>query len=383
MKRKNIHNSIYSYTYNDEGIRVAKYGNGKAHKYYVDGDRILGENITSGEKTDKLKYYYDQMGVCGFRYNNAEYYYQKNAQGDIKYILDNSGSIVVKYEYDVWGKCKVLNANGTINTSSAFIGNINPYRYRGYYYDSETGLYYLNSRYYDAEVGRFISQDSIEYLDAETLGGLNLYAYCGNNPVINIDPDGHAFISILIAMGIGVLIGGVVGGVFEIGKQIYSNGWDPSDWNWQQIGLSAFGGAVAGMISAIPIGGWVGAFAFGGLGSVAGGLITGSVNNWETALLAFGIGAIANVAAYGISNKFANIKAGKIFDQGNKAKSLAVQKLQGHTLNLGSKALKGSLRNAFKQTSQKEIQKLLMNASTRFRYGVYSAIFSSTMSGWY
>ena len=184
-------------------------------------------------------------------------------------------------------------------------------------------------------------------------------------------------------MGIGILIGGVISGSFEIAKQIYSNGWNPEDWDWQQIGISALGGAVAGMISAIPVGGWFGALAFGGIGSVASGLVTGSVNSWETALLAFGIGAIANVVAYGISNKLANVQAGKIFNQGKKAKSLAVQKLQGHPLNMGAKALKGRFINAFKQTSQKEIVKLLKNASPWFRYGIYSTIFSSTMSGWY
>lgn len=70
------------------------------------------------------------------------------------------------------------------------IGTLNPFRYRSYYFDVETNLYYLQTRYYDPELGRFISADSIEYLDPETLGGLNLYAYCGNNPVMNIDKLG-------------------------------------------------------------------------------------------------------------------------------------------------------------------------------------------------
>ena len=92
---------------------------------------------------------------------------------------------------DAWGNHKVLDAAGTENTSDDFIGNINPIRYRGYYYDAEVGLYYLKSRYYDPEVGRFISPDDTEYLDPEKLDGLNLYAYCLNNPVMYVDPDGR------------------------------------------------------------------------------------------------------------------------------------------------------------------------------------------------
>jgi RHS repeat-associated protein len=88
------------------------------------------------------------------------------------------------------------------------VGNINPFRYRGYYFDVETGFYYLNSRYYDPETGRFINADDISYLDPETLNGLNLFAYCGNNPVMALDPDGHAWwkwlIGALILVGLGI-----------------------------------------------------------------------------------------------------------------------------------------------------------------------------------
>ncbi len=240
------------------------------------------------------------------------------------------------------------------------------------------------TRYYDPDTGRFINADDVSYLDPTTIGGLNLYSYCMNDPVNNIDPTGHFAISaMIISMGIGFLIGGAISGGVEISKQIYSNGWNPGDWDWQQIGMSALGGAVAGMISAINVGGLGVAIVAGAAGSLAGGLITGSVNSWETALLALGIGAIAGAISYGISNKLLNIKAGKIFNQGNKAKSLAVQKLQSHPLNMGAKALKGSFRNAFKQTTQKEIVELLNNASSWFRYSIYSTIFSNTLSGWY
>ena len=87
----------------------------------------------------------------------------------------------------------MLDANGVEISATTHVGHVNPIRYRGYYYDVETGLYYLQSRYYDPEVGRFISPDSVDYLDPDSINGLNLYAYCGNNPVMNVDPTGHSF----------------------------------------------------------------------------------------------------------------------------------------------------------------------------------------------
>ena len=111
-----------------------------------------------------------------------------------KYIilipLDSNGNVVVKYKYDAWGNHAVLNPDGIDNENSTFIGNVNPFRYRGYYYDTETGLYYLKSRYYDPETGRFITIDDVSYLAPDTINGLNLYVYCLNNPVMKVDPNG-------------------------------------------------------------------------------------------------------------------------------------------------------------------------------------------------
>ena len=111
-------------------------------------------------------------------------------QGNIIALIDSSGSVVVEYKYDAWGNHAVLDANGADITDVNHIGVLNPFRYRGYFYDVETGLYYLKSRYYDPEIGRFITIDGIEYLDPKTINGLNLYAYCGNNPVMRTDSQG-------------------------------------------------------------------------------------------------------------------------------------------------------------------------------------------------
>ena len=108
----------------------------------------------------------------------------------------------------------MLDADGNEITDSYHIGRLNPYRYRGYYFDEETGLYYLQSRYYDPETGRFLNADTVEYLDPETINGLNLYAYCGNNPVMYSDPSGHfPWLVFAIIAGILILGGGAIGGI--------------------------------------------------------------------------------------------------------------------------------------------------------------------------
>ena len=112
-------------------------------------------------------------------------------------ILNTSGSVVASYSYDAWGKV----------TTSSSIGQTNPIRYRGYYYDTDTGFYYLQSRYYDPVVKRFISADDASFLGANgDFTSLNLYAYCGNNPVIRQDTEGeawHILTGALVGAGIG------------------------------------------------------------------------------------------------------------------------------------------------------------------------------------
>ena len=121
---------------------------------------------------------------------------KEDVQGNIIALLDANGKVVVEYVYDAWGNYAVLDANGNDLTDSSHIGNRNPFRYRGYFYDVETGLYYLQTRYYDPEIGRFLNMDDISYADPEQFHGLNLYAYCGNDPVNKIDIYGNISIKI-------------------------------------------------------------------------------------------------------------------------------------------------------------------------------------------
>ena len=121
-----------------------------------------------------------------------DYYYRKNLQGDIIGIINAVGTELVSYSYDAWG-----NILWTEDDSGRNLAELNPFRYRGYYYDTETGLYYLNSRYYDPKVGRFINADEIDYLGEDAEFSCNLYAYCANNPVIGYDPNGHGKIYVI------------------------------------------------------------------------------------------------------------------------------------------------------------------------------------------
>ena len=115
-----------------------------------------------------------------------DYYYRKNLQGDIIGIINAVGTELVSYSYDAWG-----NILWTEDDSGRNLAELNPYRYRGYYYDAETGLYYLNSRYYDPKVGRFLNADAIDYLRMNGQFNCNLYIYCANNPVNMIDLTGN------------------------------------------------------------------------------------------------------------------------------------------------------------------------------------------------
>ena len=172
-----------SYSYDENGIRTQKSVNGVATNYYYNGSLLI--SMTQG--TDTLLFSYDASGsVVSVNFNGTEYYYVRNGQGDVVKLIDGNGTTVTEYTYDTWGK--LLTCTGSL---SATLGTINPFGYRGYVYDNETGFYYLQSRYYDPEVGRFLSADVLLSTGQGVLGH-NTFAYCLNNPVNGSDPSGKA-----------------------------------------------------------------------------------------------------------------------------------------------------------------------------------------------
>ena len=176
----------YTYTYGADGIRTSKTIDGVEHKYVYDGTNIVKETYGN----NALLYYYGMNGIVGINYNGTDYYFRKNIFDDVIAIYSSNGYLVAEYAYNAFGEHKVFDSLNQENTLANFIGNINPIRYRSYYYDKETGLYYLNSRYYDPEVGRFISPANISELNPKIIGGLNLYSYANNNPISRIGSSG-------------------------------------------------------------------------------------------------------------------------------------------------------------------------------------------------
>lgn len=272
------------YDYN--GLRVKK---GDKIFFWQNGNLIAERWVENG--TEKfIYYYYDESGVSGFRYDNTDYHYQKNIFGDIIAIYTANGQLQCKYVYNAWGEHKIYNADGTIlSADSNNIGNLNPMRYRGYYYDEEFALYYLQSRYYDPALGRFISTDSVDYLNPDSVTGMNLYAYCGNNPIMYYDPTGYSLLAIFLILAVGTIAGGAIGAVKATNEG--KEGWDfaKNVILGAAIGLAASGAAIS--ISAVVV------------GAISG--ISATIFGGVSVIQAFGIGASAfNFTAYVIMPLF-------------------------------------------------------------------------------
>ena len=223
----NTDGTIIAYKYDVDGIRTSKTVNGVTTKYTT----INGKITSQTDGTNSLYFFYDSNDeLFGADINGTNYIYVKNIQGDIIAITDVSGTIVVRYTYDAWG-----NATSITGSLASTIGQLNPMRYRSYYYDSETGYYYLQSRYYEPEMGRFINSDEPVIISLGTSSVTNLFAYCNNNPVTNYDPNGYFLNSIC-----GTVVGAGAGWLSAV-----ISGGDKK--------ASVISGAVSGLISGIGL----------------------------------------------------------------------------------------------------------------------------------
>ena len=232
-----------SYTYDMSGVRTSKTVNGTTYNYTTLSGKVMRQ--TWGNKS--LEFVYDdgnQPFAMIYKHGQTTelYYYVLNAQGDVIALLNADGTLAASYNYGAWGNYSVHGADGKKTTDATFIGHINPLRYRGYYYDRETRLYYLQSRYYDFANCRFINADTFATTDANGFLSANMFAYCENNPIMRTDEDGEIW---------HIVAGAVIGAGLEVLSQLVT-GTKVADINWRGVAVEGFLGAVSSV--GIPTG---------------------------------------------------------------------------------------------------------------------------------
>ena len=234
-----IAGKAFAYKYDPNNFRYSKTVNGVETLYYWDGDKLVGEK--TGD--NYTQYVYASDGIVGMIYNDERYYFEKNLFGDVLRAIDENGNAVASFRYDSFGKLLAQSGNMVDRVK---------FRYRGYYFDDETGFYYLQSRYYDPSLCRFISSDQYELTKSlsKIPGQLNLYAYCNNNPIMYTDEDGEGIITVLaIILG---FAGAIAGGTY-LGVKAYDAGY--TGWNLAgAIALGTVGGGIIGASTGMLIG---------------------------------------------------------------------------------------------------------------------------------
>lgn len=278
----------YDYVYNDEGLRIKKTDyRGVTWNYIYDGNKLIREKSIN----NTLDFLYDEYdNLYGFIKDNSEkYLYIRDQLQNIIGITDINGKIVVKYSYDAWGALKNIE-----DTSSSVIGKLNPFRFKGYYYDNESSMYYCKTRYYVPQWGRWLSADSIEYLNPESINKLNLYTYANNNPVIYYDPDGH------MALLCALLILGAIGMVANVGSQALTDLAYRNEFKWENYLVAAGAGFLGGMCYAIPgVGSIVSAAVTSGLTTAGQMIVSGEYyDGWDYLIMAGGSAILSGLTAW-------------------------------------------------------------------------------------
>ena len=211
LKRIAATSGEVTFAYDSDGKRVRKTSGGNITTYYYNGNVLSGlvrkaskDAGTTGTGTT-VQFVYDTQGKPFMLRMNGktDYFYLYNGLGDVTGLVDSSNQVVVRYQYNSWGK-----VTSTQDTSGVSLATLNPFRYRKYVYDPETGLYCLGSRYYDPEVGRFVNADDTDVIFAklQELGSKNLYAYCDNNPVAREDYAGEFPIPCIVGAVVGAAV---------------------------------------------------------------------------------------------------------------------------------------------------------------------------------
>ena len=295
LKKVSLSWGTVDFAYDSDGKRVKKISGNTETKYYYNGSILSGLVRTTAGSTGTTKttvqFVYDAEGKpFMLRFNGkTDYFYLYNGLGDVVGLIDSSNKVVVRYQYNSWGK-----VTSSEDTSGVSLATLNPFRYRKYVYDPETGLYCLGSRYYDPEVGRFVNADDPGTIFAkpQELYNKNLYAYCDNNPVIREDIQGY--------FPIPCIVGAVVGAVVSGFSYVLSSG---GEIDGVELAKSCLVGAVSGALAPLdPLKGkvqWVvaGAALINGINTAInteGGFLTRCVCGGLEAVGTYVAGATAN-----------------------------------------------------------------------------------------
>ena len=325
----------WNYTYDADGMRTSRTNGTTTYRYIYSGTKLLQMEISdtsTGAVSHTLSFTYDAQGTPQtVTYDGTVYYYATNLQGDIVAILNASGTTVVEYTYDAWGN--PLSVTGSLAST---LGKHNPLRYRGYVYDQDTGFYYLQSRYYDPEIGRWINADDIAYIGADGSPlSYNLFAYCMNNPVNRFDVNGNWSMPnwLKVTVGAVAIAGLAVATVCTGGAAAVICGAALSG-----AITGGASGAVMGAIGGGISGGWQGALDGACSGFMSGTLIGGATGAASAGLnIATGATTVVGNAHGSTLHKLAtNMEAGKMAASGQYSQI-------GINKSLGKMGLNGGL----------------------------------------
>ena len=320
--------------------------------------------------SNKLHFTYDSIGPASVTYNGTTYLYVKNAQGDVVQIVDGNGNTVVTYIYDAWGN--MLYHYGSHVDD---IGKYNPFRYRGYVYDTETGLYYLTSRYYNPVWGRFINADTAAVVAAspdKANWDKNLFAYCDNNPISRKDDGGEFWEAIAIGFAagfVGQYIGDVIGNISsgKTGIDIFKPSSSIGDY---------LASGVGGAIAATPGLNFIGTMAVGAFGSVSSDFFKGNLNNWKDVGESALRGGITNGIGYWVSKGMAALKVKQIENMPRADKKVY---LRDNVYHSSQANVNINMQSFIKSSMSKKIN-IVEARLPIFRSGFYSTVTSTLVA---
>ena len=320
---------LVSYSYNADGLRTSKTVQGTTTEYYW-SDGLLYAQKTG---TEYIFFLYDETGKpYGFDITNGTnhnyYYYEFNLQGDIIGIIDINGRKIVQYKYSPWGEVLAISGNQIVALK-------NPLRYRGYYFDNETGFYYVSSRYYDPEVGRFLNADG--YISTgQDINGYNMFAYCGNNPINRVDSNGELWHWAVL---------GVVGAVVNVATTFIAAKITDQEYSWADAGIAA----LSGLSNAIPY---------------VGPLVSGTISGVYTGYTSYSKGA----------NLKNSIISGTVSGLATTCSIGNLATIQGATLDIATNAVVDTVFGTGYNTLSSAITKSVTNTSKSNTTSVLSTV---------